>query len=161
MNTERDFDNAAEQWLRTHRYTADTQVLERIALRVRENLEQLGGYVSSSSFERAYLELVSEKAIQPFRGTVTEHAAAEVTAIPQDAVDFIEQASAVEQRKRYASDSAFRRHYDAYTTNRRSSVINLDVESYRKLPAAVVAQHYRTGREFRAGVDALIAQGKI
>ena len=99
MNTQQDFDNAAEQWLRTHRYTADTQVLERIALRVRENLEQLGGYVSSSSFERAYLELVSEKAIQPFRGTVTEHAAAEVTAIPQDAVDFIEQASAVEQRK--------------------------------------------------------------
>ena len=155
------FDTAAEQWLRKHRYTGDTQVLAKISQRVRDLLEQNGGYVSTAHFERAYLGLVNEGAIKPFRGTVTEHAAAEVTAIPQDIVDFIQQASAVEQRKRYASDSAFRRHYDAHTTNRRSSVINLDVESYRKLPAAVVAQRYRADREFRAGVDALIAQGKI
>jgi hypothetical protein len=53
--TQHDFDNAAEQWMRQHRFTSDPQTLKRIGLRVQENLEKLGGYVSSSSYERAQI----------------------------------------------------------------------------------------------------------
>ena len=82
MSTSYEFDNAAEQWLRNHRFSSDPQALTKIAQRVRENLDKLGGYVSASSYERAYLELTASGAIKPFRGTVTEHVAAETPADP-------------------------------------------------------------------------------
>jgi hypothetical protein len=164
MNTERDFDNAAEQWLRKHRYTGDTQVLAKISRRVHALLEQNGGYVSTAHYHRAYLELVAEKSIQPFRGTVTEHVSA-AAAIPQDAIDLIERGSAFEQRRRYANDPAFKRHYDAYVGQQKTAQESpsgaLSVEEYGRLPAAIVAQRYQEDRLFKASVDKLIAEGKI
>jgi hypothetical protein len=172
-NTQEQFDHAAEQWLLKHRYTSDAQTLSRIANRVRENLEKLGGYISTSSFERAYLELLNEKSIKPFRGSITEHAAAATDSqtIPPEIVEFIESShvSAFEQRRRYANDKEFRRYYDLYSTQKlkeqsaQESGANgsLSVEEYRKLPAATVAQRYLKDRAFRASVDALIASGQI
>jgi hypothetical protein len=162
------FENAFEQWLRGHRYTNDAQTIVKIGQRVRENLERLGGIVAASSFERGYLELVAEKAIRPFRGTVTEHVAAKTPAIPQDVIHFIEHGSAFEQRRRYSNDPVFKKQYDAYANQQlkekiaqESGANGLSVEEYSKLPAVVVAQRYRKEKVFRAQVDALIAQGKI
>jgi hypothetical protein len=167
MNTPEQFDNAAEQWLR-HRFTSDPQTLQRIAQRVRENLEKLGGYVSSSSYERAYLELTASGAIKPFKGTVTDHVAAEAPAIPENVIHFIEHASAFEQRKRYSTDPAFKKQYDAYANQKlkeqiaqESSGSTLTVEEYRTLPSHIVAQRHRKEKAFRASVDALIAKGLI
>jgi hypothetical protein len=170
MNTPEQFDNAAEQWLRNHRFSSDPQALTKIAQRVRENLDKLGGYVSASSYERAYLELTASGAIKPFRGTVDEHVAAETPAIPADIVSWIEnpRVSAFEQRRRYSTDPQFKRYYDLYANQQlkqkiaqESSGSTLTVEEYRKLPAATVAKRYHSDRNFRAGVDALIAEGRI
>jgi hypothetical protein len=163
------FENAFEQWLRNHRYTADQQTIVKIGQRVHENLEKLGGVVAAASFERAYLELVSSGSIRPFKGTVTDHVAAEAPAgIPQDVIHFIEHGSAFEQRRRYSNDPVFKKQYDAYATQQLKEKIAaesgerpLSVEDYRKLPAAQVAQRYHKDRGFRAQVDALIAQGLI
>jgi hypothetical protein len=54
------------------RFTPDATANAAVRLRVQENLEQLGGYVSFASFERAYLELTASGAINPFHGTVAE-----------------------------------------------------------------------------------------
>jgi hypothetical protein len=158
------FDIAAEQWLRKHRYTGDAQVLAKISQRVQDLLEQNGGYVSTAHFERAYLELLDAGKIRPFKDPLNSHAAA-APAIPQDAIDFIERESAFEQRRRYANDPVFKRHYDAYAnqqkTAQESPDSTLSVEDYRKLPAAQVAQRYQKDRSFRALVDKLISDGKI
>jgi hypothetical protein len=170
MSYEHDFDNAADQWLRNHRYTADPQTLQRIAERVRQNLEQLGGVCAAASFERAYLELVAEKKIQPFRGTVTDHVAAE--AIPADVIAWIEnpRISAFEQRRRYSSDPVFRKQFDLYTKQQlqqqvaqEQAGVSLTVEEYRRIPAAQIAQKYHKDvpRGFRAAVDKLISEGRI
>jgi hypothetical protein len=169
MSTPEQFDNAFEQWLRGHRYTDNAQVIAKIAQRVRENLEQLGGIVAAASFERAYLELLAEKAIRPFRGTVYDSVAAETPAgIPADMLHLIEHGSAFEQRRRYSQDAVFKKHYDAYATQQlkekiaqESSGSDLTVDEYRKLPAYTVAQRYRKEKAFRASVDAMIAQGLI
>ena len=166
MSTQQ-FDDAFEQWIRG-RYTNDAQTIAKIGQRVRENLERLGGIPAAASFERSYLELVAEKVIRPFRGTVDQHVAAEQPEIPHDVVHFIEHASAFEQRRRYSQDPVFKKHYNAYATAQlkeriaqETSGTTLDVESYRELPAAVVAKRYHSDRTFRAAVDSLIAQGKI
>jgi hypothetical protein len=61
------FDDAASQWLVKHRATEDAATLSQILTRTRANLERLGGYPAPSSFERSYLELVSEGVIKSFR----------------------------------------------------------------------------------------------
>lgn len=162
------FENAFEQWLRGHRYTDDAQTIKKIGQRVHENLERLGGVVAVASFERAYLELVSEKAIKSFRGTVGEVVAAETPTLPQDVIHFIEHASAFEQRRRYSQDAVFKKQYDTYANAQlkqqiaqESSGSTLSVEDYRKLPAATVAKRYHSDRIFRTAVDKLIAEGKI
>lgn len=168
MNTERDFDNAAEQWLRTHRYTADAQVLTQIGRRVHALLEQNGGFVSTAHYHRAYLELVFEKAIRPFRGTVSEHAS-NAPAIPQDTIDFIEspRTSAWELDRRYRSDPTFRKQYDAYEQfkgqklEQQPGVVSLSVEEYNKIPTATIAARYQRDRSFRIAVDKLISEGRI
>jgi hypothetical protein len=168
MNTQQDFDNAAEQWLRAHRYTADARALDRIAVRVRDNLEQLGGYISNSSYERAYLELVAEKAIKPFRGTVTEHVST-ASAIPREVIDFIEspRTSAWELDRRYRSDQTFRKQYDLYEKSkgqkqkRHPNVVSLTAEEYHRIPAATIATRYQRDRSFKTAVDKLIAEGRI
>jgi hypothetical protein len=162
------FENAFEQWIRG-RYTNDAQTITKIGQRVHENLERLGGIPAAASFERAYLELVAEKSIRPFRGTVTDHVAADAApAIPDEVIHFIEHASAFEQRRRYSQDAVFKKHYDAYANQQlkqkiaqESSGSTLTVEEYRKLPAATVAKRYHSDRNFRAAVDALIAEGRI
>jgi hypothetical protein len=171
MNTEQDFDNAADQWLRQHRFTSDAQTLQRIALRVRENLEKLGGYVSISSYERGYLELVAERKIQPFRGTVSQHVAAEsAPAIPQEIIDWIEnpRVSSFEQRKRYSQDPQFKRYYDLYASLQLKAKVaaeqneeTLTVEEYNSMRAVDVARKYRASAAFKRGVDRLVAEGKI
>src|SRR5580692_9989877 len=100
MNTQEQFDTAAEQWLREYRYTGDPQVLAQISHRVRDLLDQNGGYISVAHFERAYLGLVNEGAIKPFRDPLNSQSAG-APAIPQDVIDFIEHGSAFEQRRRY------------------------------------------------------------
>ena len=161
------FDTAAEQWLRKYRYTGDPQVLAQISQRVQDLLEQNGGYVSTAHFERAYLGLVNEGAIKPFRGTVTEHVSA--PAIPQDVIDFIEspRTSAWELDRRYRSEPTFRKQYDLYEQSKgqkleqQPGVVSLSAEQYNKIPAATIAARYQRDRFFKACVDKLIAEGKI
>jgi hypothetical protein len=164
------FDEAFEQWLRNHRYTADAQTLVKIGQRVHENLEKLGGVVATASFERAYLELVAERKIQPFRGTVYDSVAAESPAIPADIVAWIEspRISSFEQRRRYSTDPQFKKYYDLYATQQLKAKVaaeeseeNLTLEQYNSMLARDIAQKYRSSASFRRGVDKLIAQGKI
>jgi hypothetical protein len=169
-NSQEQFDHASEQWLLKHRYTSDSQTLTRIANRVRENLEKFGGYISTAHFERAYLELVNEKSIKPFRGSVTEHAAAESPAIPADIVAFIESStvSAFAQRRRYSQDPVFKKYYDQYATQQLKAQVaaehseeTLTVEQYNSMRAIDVAKKYRSSAAFKRGVDKLVADGKI
>jgi hypothetical protein len=167
MSTQQ-FDDAFEQWIRG-RYTNDAQTITKIAQRVHENLERLGGLIAPSSFERAYLELVAEKAVRPFRGTVTEHVAAEQPAIPQDVIDYIEnpRTSALEMNRRYRSDQTFRKQYDLYEKTKgqkqepQSTGVSLTAEAYHQIPAAQIATRYQRDRFFKVAVDKLIAEGKI
>jgi hypothetical protein len=169
MNTQEQFDNAFEQWMRNHRYTGDAQTIVKIGQRVHENLEQLGGIVAASSFERSYLELVAEKAIRPFRGTVDEHVAAETPAIPQDVIDYIEnpRTSAWEMNRRYRSDPTFRAQYDTYERTKgqnrepQSTGVSLTAEEYHRILAATIAARYQRDRGFKAAVDKLISEGRI
>jgi hypothetical protein len=164
------FENAFEQWLRGHRYTNDAQTITKIGQRVHENLERLGGIVAAASFERAYLELVSEKAIKSFRGAVDQHVAAEQPAIPADVVAWIEnpRVSAFEQRKRYSTDPQFKRYYDLYAAQQLKAKVaaeeneeSLTIEQYNSMSAIDVAKKYRSSAAFKRGVDKLIAQGRI
>src|SRR5258708_5024293 len=156
---------AASQWMVRHRATEDPAVIAKIVERAQENLERLGGFISPSSFERAYLELISEKAIAPFRGSLADKPTA-TPEIPPDVVTWIEspRTSASDLRHRYNSDPIFRKQYDAYEkTKVGQTQVTLSVEEYRKLPAAVVAQNYRRDHPqgFRVAVDKLISAGLI
>jgi hypothetical protein len=159
---------SAAQWMVKYRATEDPKVLSQIVDRAQENLERLGGRISISSFERAYLELVNEKAIQPFRGTITTKV--DAPAIPQEIVEFIEspRVSAFEQRRRYSTDPAFKKYYDLYANQQlkariaeESGSTTLSVDDYQRMPSTLVAQKYHRDKGFRAQVDALIAQGLI
>jgi hypothetical protein len=167
MYTKEQFDDTASQWLVKHRATEDPATLSKILTRTRDNLERLGGYPAPSSFERSYLELVSEGVIKSFRGSLLEKPSA-APAISPDTIAFIEsqRTSASELRRRYYSDQTFRQQYDLYEKTKgqrqeQQSVASLSVEEYRRLPAAVVVQKYRQNGVFRAQVDALIAKGLI
>lgn len=167
-STEQEIDHAMSEWMQTKRFTEDATTNAAVRMRVQKNLEQLGGYVSISSFERAYLELLNEDEIQPIRGSIEEQPAA-APAIPPDVVAFIEspRTTASELRHRYRTDRTFRTQYDMYekaksqTQEEKSTTASLTVEEYRRLPAAVVVQKYRQNNVFRTQVDALIAKGLI
>jgi hypothetical protein len=167
MYDEYEIDQAMQAWMLTKRFTPDSRTNAAIRQRVEEYLES-GGYVSVAHFERAYLELLDEERIQPFRGSLNEQPAA-APAIPPDVVSFIEspRTSAAELRRRYYSDQTFRKQYDAYEKskgrNQQSGVVSLTAEQYHALPAATIVQNYRADhpKGFKAAVDKLIAQGKV
>jgi hypothetical protein len=73
---EQELDTTMSHWMQTKRFTADATTNAAIRLRVQENLEKLGGYLSVASWERAYLELRTENAIPEFRGPITDQPAA-------------------------------------------------------------------------------------
>ena len=165
-DTETEIDNSMAQWMQTKRFTADATTNAAIRERVEVLLEN-GGYVSTSHFERAYLELLNEDAIQPFRGALSEQPAAQ-PAISPDTIAFIESSRTTtsELRRRYSSDPTFRQQYDLYEKTKGQSqqqpgVFSLTAEEYHRLPAATIVQKYRTDRAFKIAVDKLIAQGKI
>jgi hypothetical protein len=166
MYNEHEIDQTMQAWMETKRFTASATVNAAIRERVLENLEKLGGYCSIASFERAYLELRDENAVPEFRGSIAEQTPA-APAISQDTIAFIEspRTTASALRSRYNSDPTFRQQYDAYERSkgrtRESSGSTLTVEDYRQMRAADVVQRYRRDVIFRAGVDKLIAQGKI
>ena len=155
-------ETAATQWLVHHRATSDPRTIALIVKRAEQFVDELGGVICPAFFERAYLELRNENAIQKFTGSFLEKPAEQ--AIPQDVIDFIERSSVFELQRRYRTDATFRVHYDAYQKQpkqeRQASAV-LTVEQYRSMPAAVIAKRYQSDRVFRAGVDALIAQGVI
>ena len=168
-NNENGIDQAMQSWMTTKRFTAETTTNAKIRQRVLENLEHLGGYVSVASFERAYLELLNEDEIQPFRGSISEQPAAP-TLIPKEITEFIEspRVSAFEQRRRYANDPQFKKYYDLYADQQlkariaqETGGVSLTAEEYRALPAAITIQRYRRDKGFKIAVDKLIAQGKI
>jgi hypothetical protein len=119
--------------------------------------------------ERAALELISEKAIKPFRGTVHDHAAAEVPALPQDVINYIEnpRTSAWEMDRRCRSDPMFRAQYDLWEKTKgqnrepQSIGVSLTAEEYHRIPAATIAARYQRDRFFKAAGDKLIAEGRI
>jgi hypothetical protein len=162
-------ENAFEQWLRGSRYTDDAQTITKIAQRVHENLDKLGGIVAAASFERAYLELLAEKAIRPFRGTVEQHVAAEAPAIPPEVVAWIEnpRTSAFDMNRLYQSDPTFRKQYDLWEKTKgpnreqQPGTVSLTAAEYHQIPAAQIAARYQRDRFFKAAVDKLIAEGKI
>jgi hypothetical protein len=169
MYTKEQFDDAASQWLIKHRATEDPATLSQILTRTRENLDRLGGYPAPSSFERSYLELVSEGAIKPFRGSLLDKPAA-APEIPPEVIAWIEnpRVSAFEQRRRYATDPQFKKYYDLYLNTQLKAKVAaeenetlLTVEQYNAMPRIEVVKKYRASAGFRRGVDALIAQGKI
>jgi hypothetical protein len=156
------------QWMINERFTADPKTNALIRERV-ERLLESGGYVSTSHFSRAYLELIREDEIQPFRGSLSEQPTA-APAIPPDVIAFIEspRISSFEQRRRYATDPQFKKYYDLYLDTQlkakvaaEESEATLTVEQYNAMPRIEVVKKYRSPAGFRRGVDALIAQGKI
>ncbi len=165
-NYENEIDQTMQAWMVNKRFTPDTKTNAAIRARVLENLERLGGFVSVASWERAYLELRSEKAIPEFRGSIAEQPASAPT-ISTDVIAFIEspRTTASELRRRYSSDPTFRKQYDLYEKTkgqtRESSGHTLTVEEYRTMRAADVVQRYRRDAGFKAGVDKLIAEGRI
>jgi hypothetical protein len=163
-----EIDRAMQDWMLGKRFTADAKTNAAIRERVEALLES-GGYVSTSHFERAYLELLDEDAIQPFRGALGERPTA-APAIPPDVIAWIEnpRVSSFEQRRRYSTDKEFKRYYDLYANQQlkakvaeETSGIALTVEEYRSLPAATLIQRYRREKGFKIAVDALIAKGLI
>src|SRR5258708_7519985 len=166
INTEQEIDDAMSQWMQTKRFTANPKVNALIRQRVEQYLEN-GGFVAQAHFERAYLSLLNEDEIQPFRGALREQPAV-APAIPHDVVAFITSPTTTtsELRRRY-SDQTFRKQYDLYEKTKgqtqQPSVVSLTAEEYHRLPAAQIVQNYRTDhpRGFKAAVDKLIAQGKI
>jgi len=162
--TEQEIDNTMSQWMLTKRFTADPKTNALIRQRVEEYLE-LGGYVAQAHFEKAYLSLLDEEVIQPFRGSIASQPSA-APEIPPEIVSWIEspRTSTSDLRHRYNSDPIFRKQYDAYEkTKVGQTQVTLSVEEYRKLPAAVVAQNYRRDHPqgFRVAVDKLISAGLI
>jgi hypothetical protein len=168
MYDENEIDRAMQAWMLNKRFTADPATNAVIRARVQENLERLGGFVAQAHFERAYLELLNEDEIQPFRGSLSEQPAA-APAIPSEVVAFITspRTTTSELRRRYNSDPAFRQQYDLFEKTKgkqpQPGVVSLTAEEYHRISAATIVQNYRTDRPrgFRAAVDSLIAQGKI
>jgi hypothetical protein len=168
-NTTYEIDQAMQAWMLNKRFTADPATNAVIRARVQENLEQLGGFVAQAHFERAYLELLDEDTIQPFRGSISEQPAP-APLIPPDVVAWIEspRVSAFEQRRRYATDPQFKKFYDLYATQQlkaqvaaEESEATLTVEQYNSMPRIEVVKKYRSSASFRRSVDKLIAAGKI
>lgn len=168
-NNESEIDQAMQSWMVTKRFTAETATNAKIRQRVLENLEQLGGYVSITSFERAYLELLDEDAIQPFRGSLAEQPPAPPL-IPKEIIEFIEspRTSAFEQRRRYATDPQFKKYYDLYLNMQlkakvaaEESEATLTVDQYNAMPRIEVVKKYRSSVSFRRGVDKLLSEGRI
>jgi hypothetical protein len=166
MYNENEIDNTMVQWMTSKRFTPDATANAAVRLRVLENLERLGGFVSVSSWERAYLELQSEKAIPEFRGSIAEQPAAAPAISP--VVAFIEspRTSASELRRRYNSDPTFRQQYDAYEKSKgqnqqQPGVVSLTAEQYHSLPAQTIVVRYRREPGFKLAVDKLIAEGRI
>jgi hypothetical protein len=159
-------EQAATQWLAKHRFVSDAKSMALIVERAEQLVEELGGYIAPAHFERVYLTLVNDGVITPFRGTFeTQQQSA---AIPEDIVQFIEHASAFEQRRRYANDKEFKRLYDLYANQQlkakiaqESSGSTLSVEEYNRIPANQVAARYQRDRSFKAQVDSLISRGLI
>jgi hypothetical protein len=166
MYTKEQFDDAASQWLVKHRATEDPATLSQILTRTRDNLERLGGNPAPSSFERSYLELVSEGVIKSFRGSLLEKPAAAPTISP-DMIAFIEspRTTASQLRHRYSSDQMFRKQYDLYEQSKQKQqqlgVVSLTAEQYHSLLAQTIVVRYRREPGFKAAVDALIAKGLI
>jgi hypothetical protein len=167
INTEQEIDDVMSQWMQTKRFTANPKVNALIRQRVEQYLEN-GGFVAQAHFERAYLSLLNEDAIQPFRGSISEQPPAALPISP-DVIAFITspRTTASELRHRYRTDPTFRTQYDMYekaksqTQEEKSTTPSLTVEEYRRLPAAVVVQKYRQNGIFRNQVDALITKGLI
>jgi Arc/MetJ-type ribon-helix-helix transcriptional regulator len=165
MYNENEIDQTMQAWMLGKRFTADAKTNGAIRERVEALLES-GGYVSTSHFERAYLELLNEGEIQPFRGSISEQPAA-APAVPADVANFIERASASELRHRYANDPTFRKQYGTFEKlkgqNQQPGIVSLSAEEYHRLPAAQIVQNYRSDhpRGFKAAVDSLIKRGLI
>ena len=166
INSEQEIDKVMSQWMVSKRFTPDAKTNASIRQLVEENLEQLGGFVSIASFERAYLELTASGAINPFRGSVAEQPAA-APAIPTEVITLIEspRTTASELRHRYNTDQKFRTQYDAYQQlkgqKQQPGVVSLTAEQYHSLPAQMIVTRYRREPGFKAAVDALIAKGLI
>jgi hypothetical protein len=169
MDNEHEIDQTMQAWMQTKRFTASATVNAAIRERVLENLEQLGGYVSIASFERAYLELRDENAVPEFRGSIAEQPAAPPL-IPPDVIAWIEspRVSSFEQRRRYATDPQFKKYYDLYLSTQLKAKVaaeekeeTLTVEQYNAMPRIEVVKRYRASAAFKRGVDRLIAKGLI
>lgn len=152
---------AASQWMVNTRATTDPKALAMIVDRATEILEQNGGYISPSHFERAYLELVNKGAVKPFKGSMQAKLAEPAGSIPAAVTAYIERSSAFELQRRYRTDANFRRQYDEYQKQLTQASAALSVEDYRRMPAAVIAKKYHTDMAFRAQVDSLISRGLI
>lgn len=168
-NRENEIDQIQLQWME-RRFSADPKINALVRQRVEENLEKLGGFVSVASFERAALELITEKAVAPFRGTFADRPAA-APAVPPDVVAFIEspRTTTHELRLRYRQDPVFRKQFDEYekakgqAPDRQSGVVSLSIEEYHHIPAAQIAQKYHRDypKGFRAAVHELIERKLI
>lgn len=168
-STEQEIDNAMKAWMLNERFSPDPKTNAKIRERVELLLENGGGFVSTSHFSRAYLELLNEDEIQPFRGSISEQPAP-APLIPKEIIEFIEspRISAFEQRRRYATDKEFKRYYDLYAEKQlkariaqETGGVSLTAEEFRSLPTATVIQRYRREKGFKAAVDALISKGLI
>lgn len=154
-----DFDSVFALWLRTKRFTADPRTLAQIGLYVRGMLDEEGGFISLAHFERAYLQLVDEGVIEPFREAAPE---VEDGSVPADVVRFIKTAPVEEVRRRYNSDVRFRRQFDQYSSGSvEQTASELTAEAYHKLPATEVIRRYRSEPAFKEAVDGLVQQGLI
>jgi hypothetical protein len=163
-----DIDQTIVQWMTSKRFTEDPRINALIRQRVEEYLEA-GGYVFVSHFERAYLELLNEGAIQPFRGSIAEQPAP-APLIPKEIIDFIEspRVSVFEQRRRYATDPAFKKYYDLYLNQvlkakvaSEETELAITVEQYNAMPRTEIVKKYRSSPSFKRGVDSLIKRGLI
>lgn len=145
-------ENAATQWLAKHRATDDPKVVSMIVNRAQEICAELGGYFSVAHCERAYLELVNEKKIQPFRGSVESKLEAESAPIPKEVADYIERTGSRELARRYNSDAAFRAQYDRHEKLKASpqqvqaGEDSWTVEEYYKIPAREMQARLRNPR---------------
>jgi hypothetical protein len=154
-------EEAATQWL-TKRFVADPGSLSLIVTKAQELVDELGGVLAPAHFERAYLTLVQDGIIPVCRETADSAAARQQ--IPSEIVDFIERATAVDLRRRYAKDREFKRHYDLYAADhqrKQGTGSALTVEEYRSMSAQQIIRAYRSDAAFKAGVDSLISRGLI
>ena len=110
INSESDIDREFAIWSST-RYTADKQVNGKIYSRVLQLLEEHGGYVSPSHFERSYLELVNEGVIKPFKGTAP--VAPVATPRQRLSADGYNRMAVAEIRLKYGRDPEFKDDVDA------------------------------------------------